>query len=169
MLANKLHELTENNPYEQWYRIIIDLIETKIYKPPKPKIKRKPKYRLNLPFSSKAYDFINLPKILRTRSSLDLKPNVIAADKIPMIVYSLNDPIRSLILNYTKFVSSLDVDLAHSNIESIPCSCSEFHSMYMDAHHQHILTGELSIISNLKLSKFLILIKKHLELIFNIS
>ena len=42
------------------------IIETKLFKEPKEFIKKSiSKYRCNLTFKSKAFDFINLPKILR--------------------------------------------------------------------------------------------------------
>ena len=44
----------------------LDIIETKLFKEPKEIIKKSiPKYRCKLTFKSKAFDFINLPKILR--------------------------------------------------------------------------------------------------------
>ena len=148
-IAIKLHELAKNNMYQQWYRIIIDLIETKLYKPLPSKPTRKAKFRLEIPFSSKAFDFINLPSILRSNSCLNLIPNGMTNEDIPMVVYSLNKPIRSDIFNYTDFVSSLNLDTIHEN--PVPCVCHKFDSKYIDSHHHHILTGDLSIISNIQL------------------
>ena len=52
--------------YNQWYLMTLDVIETKLFKEPKEVIKKSiPKYRFNLAFKGKAFDFINLPKILR--------------------------------------------------------------------------------------------------------
>ena len=68
-----------------------------------------------------------------------------------MVVFSLSQPIRSRIFNYTKFVSSLNLDEAFADINSIPCACNEFHPKYTDQHHKHILTGDLSIIANKEL------------------
>ena len=53
--------------YNQWYLMALDIIETKLFKEPKEIIKISiPKYRCNLTFKSKAFDFINLPEILRS-------------------------------------------------------------------------------------------------------
>ena len=130
----------------------IDIIDTKLYKPPPVKIKRKPpKYRLNLPFVSKAFDFINLPHILRSESCVNVLPDFLIEDDIPMVVYSLQSPIRSSIFNYTKFVASLDLNSANHDINSIPCHCHSYDNKYIDNHHGHILTGDLSIINNVRL------------------
>ena len=45
----------------------LDIIETKLFKEPKEIIKKSiSKFRCNLTFKIKAFDFINLPKILRS-------------------------------------------------------------------------------------------------------
>ena len=47
---------------------VMHIIETKLFKEPKEIIKKSiPKYRCNLTFKSKAFDFINLPKIFRSK------------------------------------------------------------------------------------------------------
>ena len=138
--------------YKQWYQIIVDIMETQLYKPIPPKVKRKPpKYRLKCLFTNKAFDFINLPKLLRAKSTLRLKPDEVLNDEIPMVVFKLVEPIRSTIMNYSKFVSSLDIDQAFNDIGSVPCSCHEFDNKFVDDPHQHILTGNLEIIEHVKL------------------
>lgn len=155
-LVERLRDELETQNMEQWYRMAIDIVETRLYRPPAVKARRKPpKYRLNLIFMSKAFDFINLPKILRNDACLEVKPVQLDEDDIPMVVFSLEDPIRSTILNYTKFVSSLDLSAASANLNSIPCCCSQFDPKYTDNHHKHILTGDLSIIDNLKLRQLI--------------
>ena len=54
--------------YNQWCLMTVDIIETKLFREPKVIIKKSiPKYRCNLTFKSKAFDFANLPKILRSK------------------------------------------------------------------------------------------------------
>ena len=54
--------------YNQWYLIALDIIETKLFKEPKEIIKKSiSKYRCNLLFKSKAFDFTNIPQILRSK------------------------------------------------------------------------------------------------------
>ena len=46
----------------------LDIIETKLFKEPKEIIKKSiPKCRCSLTFKSKAFEFINLPKIVRSK------------------------------------------------------------------------------------------------------
>ena len=68
-----------------------DIIETKLFKEPKEITKKSiPKYRCNLTFKSKAFDFINLPKILRSKKVCDNLPSYFDISDIPMVVYNLN-------------------------------------------------------------------------------
>ena len=123
----------------------LDVINTRIYIRPKSKVKREPaKYQIKVPFSSKAMDFINLPKILRNQKVMDVGQNLVCEKDIPMVVYKLSRPIRSSILNYNKFVSTLNLVNFENNPECIPCHCSEFDAKFCDPHHKHIITGDLS-------------------------
>ena len=98
--------------------------------------------------SNKAFDFIKLPGILRSQTSIcKLPPNSVLENEIPMVVYHLTDPIRSKVLNYSKFVSQLNIEHAAANVEeAVDCNCGKYHPKFVNAHHQHILTGDLSII-----------------------
>ena len=159
-LANKFRELLENQGEDymciQWCLMAIDIINTRFYKPQPVKPKRKPpKHRIRIPFTSKAMDFISLPRILRSDVLKELRPSVMTDDDLPMVVYKLTPPIRSTILNYNKFVSSLDLNAFHLDNNTVPCHCHEFDNKYIDSHHNHILTGDLSIIKNSKLSKLI--------------
>ena len=61
--------------YNQWHLIALDIIETKLFKDPKEIIKKSiPKYRCLLTFKCKAFDFIKLPKILRSKAVCDNLP-----------------------------------------------------------------------------------------------
>ena len=52
--------------YNHWYLMALDIIETKLFKEPKEIIKKSiPRYRCNSSFKSKAFDSVDLPKILR--------------------------------------------------------------------------------------------------------
>jgi len=93
-------------------------------------------------------DFINLPKILRNQKVMDVGQNLVCEKDIPMVVYKLSRPIRSSILNYNKFVSTLNLVNFENNPECIPCHCSEFDAKFCDPHHKHIITGDLSIIQH---------------------
>ena len=64
-----------------------------------------------------------------------------------MVVYRLTDPIRSKVLNYSKFVAKLNIEEAAADVEeAVKCNCGKYHPKFVNVHHQHILTGDLSII-----------------------
>ena len=57
--------------------------------------KHTPKYRRNLTFKSKAFDFINLSRILRSEDVCDNLPSSFNISAIPMVVYNLSPSLRS--------------------------------------------------------------------------
>ncbi len=149
-LANHTNEFL----YTQWYLMALDIIETKLYKPPIPAVKKSvPKYKLTIPFVNKALDFINVPSILRSETVKQNTPPRLTDLDIPMVVFSLSKPIRSSLLNYKQFVSQLNLDSFSRNSNYIRCCCSEYSNQFMDINHRHIITGNLKIIGNNKLRK----------------
>ena len=68
------------------------------------------KYRCNLTFTSKSFDFIDLPKTLRSKEVCDNPPSNFYISDIPMVVYNLNPSIRSILLSYKQFVLHLNID-----------------------------------------------------------
>ena len=160
IVATHLRELMEDQSdtfvVKQWCLMGLDIIESKLYIPPPVKLKRTPpQFRLPLCFTSKAFDFINLPKILRSPQCNQSKPELLNDKDIPMVVYKLTQPIRSKVLNYNKFVKHLDLDAYNADMNTVPCHCHEFDQVYLDANHGHILTGNLNIISNHKLRELI--------------
>ena len=144
----------EDDAHSAWFKMILDIIETKLYKPPVPKTtKRIPKYRISIPFVNKALDFINLPQIIRSKHSKENMPPMVSDEDIPMIVYSLAQPIRSKILNYKKFVKELDLDRFKEDHETIKCNCQKYSVDFVNPERQHVLTGNLKIVKNNKLRK----------------
>ena len=88
----------------------LHITETKLFKEPKEIIKKFiPKCRCNLFFKSNAFDFINLPKISRSKLCDNLPSNFDIFD-IPMVVHNLNASIRSTLFNYKQFVLHLKID-----------------------------------------------------------
>ena len=69
----------------------------------------------------------------------------------PTIVYTMNEPVGSKIFNFNKFSTSLDVKSFLKDSSILPCSCND--SKFKDPFHNHIITGDLSIIKNQKLRK----------------
>ena len=105
-LAINIHNLILDDDVEAhslWFKMILDIIETQLYKvPPSKPTEKIPKFRISLPFLNKALDFINLPQLVRIKHSKENMPPSLSDDDIPMVVYSLSQPIRSKVLNYNK-------------------------------------------------------------------
>ena len=155
-IGDFLSEAEEDFIYFTWYKMALDIIETKLYHPPEPpKSKSIPKYKLNIGFVNKGLEFINLPKILRSETVKGNSPHLMEETDVPMVVYSLSQPIRSKVFNYKQFVKNLDLDLFCRNNKSIPCHCKKYDPMFVDTNAKHVLTGNLNIIKNNKLRKLL--------------
>ena len=69
----------------------------------------------------------------------------------PMIVFNYTKPVRSEILNHRQTVQDSDFDSWRSDEGT--CNCHQ--SVYKDPNHDHVITGNLNIISNLKLKRLL--------------
>ena len=141
--------------HEQWYRYIVDIIDTKLYKPITREGKKSPKNICKIYFSNKGMEDIRLTKILRSPDIVSLlPPQMQQEDDIPMVSYKLQPPIRNKIYNYKETVSSIHVDENGSfNSDLLPCDCDS--SDFTDPHHKHIITGDLRIVQNPKLRKLL--------------
>ena len=64
----------------------LDIIATKLFKEPKETIKKSvPKYRCNLTFKSKAFDFTNIPKILKLKEVCKNLPSNFDISDSPMV------------------------------------------------------------------------------------
>ena len=118
--------------YNHWYLMALDIIETKLFKEPKEIIKKSiPKYRRNLTFKSKAFDFINLPKILRSKEVCDNLPSNFNISDIPIVVYNLNPSVRSTLFNYKQFVLHLNTDEFLKDPNSIKCCCNKYDNFFL--------------------------------------
>ena len=105
--------------------MVQDIIETKSFKEPKETIQwSTPKYRQNLSFKSKAFDFINLPKILRSKEVCDNLPSNFDISDILTVVYNFNPSIRSTFFNYKQFALHLNFDEFLKDLNSIRSCCN---------------------------------------------
>ena len=82
-------------------------------------------------------------------------PSLIEKSDIPMIIYSLNQSIRSKIFNYNTFVKSLDLNNFVNDNDTVKCACKEFDSAFVNSDFGHIVTGDLNIVENGKLRNIL--------------
>ena len=147
--------ISQNCPlavYEQYLLQCFDIIESKLYKPKQSISKRKrPENVCNIFFDNKGVEFINLARILRDPEIVSLVPDTHKKFSKPMVTYTLGLPISSKIFNFNKFVNSLNLDEFLLNPNSLPCECHN--SPFTDKHHQHIVTGDLRLVSNSALRK----------------
>ena len=141
----------------------LDITETKLFN----EIIKKsfPKYRCNLTFTSKAFDFIDLPKTLRSKEVCDNPPSNFYISDIPMVVYNLNPSIRSILLSYKQFVLHLNIDEFLKDPNSIKCCCCDkYDNSFINNHYGHIITGNLNIVNNERLRQLISKGPKYREL-----
>ena len=137
---------------EQLYLFILDIIDTKLYKPSIfKKSKIAPKNIISVFFDNKAMEKLRLSKIFNSPEIIQLLPLKIQAEEhIPVVSYKLCGTIRNKILNYKETVSSIYVDEDVSFVtNSDECNCQN--SVFCDPFHKHIVTGDLRIVENKKL------------------
>ena len=126
----------------------------------KPK-RARPENICKIRFENKGIELINVGRILRSETVLEALPSDAIAFESPTVVYNLLPPISSKIFNFNKFVSELKVQdfLQYENI--LPCNCEN--SPFKDAHHGHIVTGNLDIVSDSHLKKLFLKGPKYRE------
>ena len=130
--------------YNQWYLMALDIIETKLFNEPKEILKKSiPKYRCNSTFKSKAFYFINLSKILRSKEVCDNLLSNFDISDIPMVVYNLNPSNRWTLFNYKQLVLHLSIDEFLIDPNSIKCCCNKYDHSFINNHYGHIITGNL--------------------------
>ena len=150
---NRLFDFDYKN--EQYYLYILDIIDSKMFKPKQVPTKKIPKHICTVSFDNKGLEAIRLAKILHDPEVvLKLPVEMQNNDDIPVVTYRLAGTIRNKILNYKDTVNSIFVDDEVSfNLNTDPCCCGQ--SSYCDPDHKHIVTGDLRIVENRKLRKLL--------------
>ena len=124
----------------------VDKIDTWIYKTSVDNADRlAPKYKLTIPFYSNAFDFINLPKILRSNAVLQNLPANKDKYDIPMVVHIISEPIRAT-TKLEQFLSGLDLKELDQDTNTTPCHCHEFDPSYVNQHHSHITQAPTSLL-----------------------
>ena len=146
----------DNDPsirvFKQYFRQALDFIESKLYRPLPPKVKKKPPENLcSIFFENKGVELINIPRILNQPDIISALPSTSVKFPIPSVTYKLAPPLSTKIFNFNQFVNNLNIDEFLHDPSSLPCSCGE--SSFADKHHKHIVTGDLRIIENNTLRK----------------
>ena len=115
---------------------------------------------ITVPFNCKFVDKLSLNSIFRDSSIETLLPAKFA-DKLPlMIYYKYNTTIGRKLLNYNNFLKSLTKEQIIQIIEN-ECACLSSPFNYIP--HNHIITGDLNIIPNLRLRNIMSLGTKYRE------
>ena len=130
-----------------FFEAIIDMISSKFCREPKASVsnkKSKPNVILPLYFSSKMLQDMEIAKMLRGEDLLETLPKNLAV-KFPTVVFSYSKTIRSKICNYRQAQENINVDDFIEKFDEIGCECAN--SKFIDPHHKHVITGDLSIIT----------------------
>ena len=98
-------------------------------------------------YVNKFVEYIDFRKIFRIDSIKKAAPFNSKNHLQPTISYKYPPTIRSKVLNYRKAYEE--------NVESNTMQCNCLNSQFTDTHHKHIITGDLSIITNDKLRNIL--------------
>ena len=141
-----------SSSYGQWYLAVQDVINFKLFYVEPQKIKSKSNLVLNVPFSNKGTEMINLSKVLHSPIlSSSFPPNLPKSAKYvaPTVVYKLGETIYSKLFNYKQFIKDLNLNDFLNDRGTIPCECSN--SNFKDSFHNHVISGDLSIIDDIKL------------------
>jgi len=150
------NNIFHNDKFIRWKDLILDIIDTKIYKPPPIKVKKPPsKFKLHIKFVNKGLDLIKIRKIIKNDEVTSLLPDcILNDDKVPSVLHKLEPTIRNKIFNYKQTVDEIDCSDPNTfgtGLEECDCKNSPF----VDVHHNHIVTGDLHIIKNGSLRKLL--------------
>ena len=151
-ISDNINTDDEYVKYSHWYTCCLDIIECKLYKPPKKKVKKAtPSNICKVFFCNKGVEMINLPRIFHNSTLSELLPSIPNKFEVPTVIYKLKDTIASTIFNYNKFAKSVDLNRYLEDETYLPCECND--SVFADEHHKHIITGDLRIVENPKLRK----------------
>ena len=140
---------------EQYYLYILDIIDTKIFKPKIFTRKTAPKHICTVTFDNKGVEAIRLPKLLNDPEVTSKLPaDMQNKENNPVVTYRLGGTIRNKILNYKDTVNSIYADEEVSfSLNTDTCDCEQ--SSFCNPDHKHIITGDLRIVENNKLRKLL--------------
>ena len=143
--------LFQFDTFYQWYDLICDMIDCKLYKPPIVKDRKAPKFVCVVKFINKGMDNIGLSKIINKQEHFEKLPDRFKQNKEKICVtYKLVNPIRNKIFNYKETVASICIQDPPS---LTTCACSQ--SEFKDPTHGHIVSGDLRIVEDVKLRKLL--------------
>ena len=106
---------------------------------------------MKVSFSNKGLDAVHLSSILHHKSVKSKIPSYFKDQTVPIISYTYTTPIATKIFNYKQVLQDLSID----DFKSKPPDCTCASSPFVYDPTGHVITGDLSIISNVSLRKML--------------
>ena len=130
--------------YMPLYLMVIDAIESKLYRKPPVKHKnRLPNNICKVYFSNKAVELVNLPSTCCNTLLISLLKDLPYNFVTPTVVYSLQQPETSSMLSFINFVSNVNVDQCLTDSSIIVCNCED--SPFKNSYLRYILMGDVRI------------------------
>ena len=148
-----LHFADVGSPGHRLQGIILDISSNRLFKAVRVGEPTETRNRpfLNVQFSNKGIDALNVSNILNQKSVQNKIPPYFQCKESPCISYSYTRSVASKIFNYKASLQQLDFQgLSH---DPPPCKCSD--SKFLYAPCDHIVTGDLNIVRNIKLRDLL--------------
>ncbi len=109
--------------------------------------------RICIPFVNKTIQAIHLETIFKDRQLKRLSPVNIKQQRCIQIVYTYDNPLSLSITNYNKTLRTLRQQDVRDLVNTT-CECNQ--SPFRDNYYGHIITGDLSIITNTQLRKYMV-------------
>lgn len=104
LFCDKPADIKYKTKFQQWYSYVLDIIDTKIFKPShanNDKTKKCPKILSTLVFCNKGMEQISLNKILKFKGSVAcLAVKIQLQENISVATYRLTPTVRNKILNF---------------------------------------------------------------------
>ena len=104
---------------------------------------------IKLTYINRGLDFINISSIFQDPNIKDLIPPYFSNTEPPIVSYKYKKPTRNIIFNYTSATTDEDLD------RNVPLSCDCTKSDFRYAPCDHVVTGDLTIVEDPELIKFL--------------
>ena len=131
--------------------VILDIANYRLFRPVRSDVPAEnPKHVMKIKFLNKAVGAIDLPALLRSTSVTDKIPVYVRDKEPPIVSYQYTITFASKVFNFAPTLSNLNVSEYLSKPQT--CECKE--STFCYEPHSHVITGDLKVMENAKLRKF---------------
>lgn len=130
--------------------LTLDMINYRLFLFKKKKKQHRRTNFVKIYFQNKVVEKLELSSIFRKH--MDAIPSSFKCKDSPTVLYQLSSSIGSTVFNYKEVVNNVNTNdwkYGNNNV----CDCE--HSDFRDSHHQHVVTGDLRVITNSKLRSLL--------------